>query len=364
MVEDLVKSLKNKDTKKDQLDLYISCLAKLLPKPAVPTTPVIPVKTAIPALVYLGDFCELLKNDPSLLSEMDALLMPNASVKGSIESTKRILKKWGDNKKPGFQTLEKLFIRFSTTLFDKEFLQEMMTMLTQRLEAESIKFGDSYEKPSITENIANGNEAESLEQLPKKVSCEKWVKTITELAYVYTDLFKSSPAVLKQMVYLMTLKLPYVVHHFLHAFAIMGRFKPLIQTHSDIVQVNFKLMFSLIHKTDFICFKELAPICKKYAQTGTPKQAKRAVQCICVNSQQPLQLQNNNNDMREDVVQELVESLSENLNPASKQYRTTIVVLGHIAFNQPDKYNTQIKNIISRKIVKVWLWNIFFFSRH
>lgn len=79
-----------------------------------------------------------------------------------------------------------------------------------------------------------------------------------------------------------------------------------------------------------------------------------------MNSQQTLQLQNNNNDVREvDVIQELVESLNDDLNPASKHYRTAIVVLGHIAFNQPDKYNTQIKNIISRKIVKVSLKTIF-----
>ena len=45
--------------------------------------------------------------------------------------------------------------------------------------------------------------------------------------------------------------------------------------------------------------------------------------------------------------------IKENLNgEKNRQYLTAIVALGHLAFHLPDKFPVQIKNLVSRKIVK------------
>lgn len=46
----------------------------------------------------------------------------------------------------------------------------------------------------------------------------------------------------------------------------------------------------------------------------------------------------------------LLQKVKENLNPASSNYRTAIVALGHIAYNLPERYPIHIKNLVSRKV--------------
>lgn len=84
----------------------------------------------------------------------------------------------------------------------------------------------------------------------------------------------------------------------------------------------------------------LAPICKSLAQTGTPKQAKGAIHCIFKNMP----------NLHETLFPEILTCVKSNLCPESPYYRTAIVTLGHIAFNVPERYKVQIKNIVSRKV--------------
>lgn len=84
----------------------------------------------------------------------------------------------------------------------------------------------------------------------------------------------------------------------------------------------------------------LAPICKRMAETGTPKQAKGAIRCIFVNMP----------DLHDTLFPQILEAAKTNLTPDSHCYRTAIVTLGHIAYNVPEKCKVQIKNIISRKV--------------
>lgn len=86
---------------------------------------------------------------------------------------------------------------------------------------------------------------------------------------------------------------------------------------------------------------ELAPICRQFAETGTPKQAKGAIRCIYVNMP----------DLHDTLFPFILETIKQNLNSESQHYRTAIVSLGHIAFNVPDKCKVQIKNIVSRKVI-------------
>lgn len=49
----------------------------------------------------------------------------------------------------------------------------------------------------------------------------------------------------------------------------------------------------------------------------------------------------------------MLDIVKENLDPSKGEaYHTAIVALGHIAFHLPDKFPIQIKNLVSRKIVK------------
>lgn len=84
----------------------------------------------------------------------------------------------------------------------------------------------------------------------------------------------------------------------------------------------------------------LAPICKDFACTGTPKQVKGAIHCIHKNMP----------PLHDDIFAQILESVKENLVPESPHYRTAIVALGHIAFTFPEKYKVPIKNIVSRKV--------------
>lgn len=85
---------------------------------------------------------------------------------------------------------------------------------------------------------------------------------------------------------------------------------------------------------------QLAPICKEFAETGTPKQAKGAIRCIYVNLP----------DLHSTLFPSILETIKENLCPESPYYRTAIVTLGHIAYNVPELCKVQIKNIVSRKV--------------
>lgn len=84
----------------------------------------------------------------------------------------------------------------------------------------------------------------------------------------------------------------------------------------------------------------LAPICINFAQSGTSKQAKGAIHCIYKNMP----------DLHETIFPTILESVKNNLTPDSPHYRTAIVTLGHIAYNIPERYKVQIKNIVSRKV--------------
>lgn len=86
--------------------------------------------------------------------------------------------------------------------------------------------------------------------------------------------------------------------------------------------------------------EQLAPVCKELAQTGTPKQAKGAIHCIYKNMPA----------LHENLFPNVLETVKNNLVPESPHYRTAIVTLGHIAYNVPDLYKVQIKNIVSRKV--------------
>lgn len=108
----------------------------------------------------------------------------------------------------------------------------------------------------------------------------------------------------------------------------VGKYRPLEVQFSDIVS-------------------QLIPICERLATEGTTKQAKHAMRCLHVNV-----------TSQEQVFTRILDSLKDNLVLSSPNCRTSIVTLGHMALLLPDRFMVQIKNIVSRRIVKELLLKV------
>lgn len=161
--------------------------------------------------------------------------------------------------------------------------------------------------------------------LPAETAGQRGLKMLSVLSYVFSAHFQHN-SILRHMVALLSFDEEYVAPFILQSFTYIGRFRPLHESHQDIVD-------------------ELAPICKELAVNGTPKQAKNAIRCLYVNI-------NVQDERPIPVFSEILECFKTTMMPDHPSYRTAIVSLGHIAYNLPQQYLIQIKNIISRKIVK------------
>ena len=113
----------------------------------------------------------------------------------------------------------------------------------------------------------------------------------------------------------------------LQIFTFIGKKTPLHEDFSDILE-------------------HLVPICKSFIRGGTSKQAKQAVKCLYINT----------SSTDESIFAEVLEIVTNNLNEGfaarGEAYKTAIVALGHVAFHLPDKFPVQVKNRVSRNIVK------------
>lgn len=130
--------------------------------------------------------------------------------------------------------------------------------------------------------------------------------------------------ILTQLVNLLEVEDEMVGPLVLSIFTFLGKYKPLCDVAPEIMDL-------------------MVPICKNFAETGTPKQAKQAIRCLFVNM----------TNIHDTIFPEIIERIKSTLTPTSEYYRTSIVTLGHIAYNLPDKYHVQIKNMVSRKVSQI-----------
>lgn len=172
------------------------------------------------------------------------------------------------------------------------------------------------------------NRAEKSEQIhiPQNVLGERGFKLISVLAYVFAAHFQRE-SILRHMISLLSYEEEYVAPNILKAFTYLGRYKPIADSSPGVLA-------------------ELAAVCKEFAMIGTPKQAKHAIRCMFINTQTDVLKK------EFDIFSHLIESFKITLCPDHVHYRTAIVALGHIAYNLPLKYQIQLKNLISSKIVK------------
>uniref|UniRef100_A0A182WRD3 Sister chromatid cohesion protein PDS5 n=1 Tax=Anopheles quadriannulatus TaxID=34691 RepID=A0A182WRD3_ANOQN len=292
-------------------EMNVKCtnIAKQLPDP-------------VKAQELLLKFSVQMRKDPKLIVEMETILKRDVSCKECADTMAIVLKKLGQPIMTNtyYNTVKMLLERIASVMVDKQSIGVLIEL--------------------IQECMNGGKEVIEEVSLPTDSAGERGLKLLTVLAYVFSAHFQHDE-ILRHMIGLLSFDEPYVAPYVLKAFTYLGRYKSLIESHPAIL-------------------KELAPLCKEFAIAGTPKQAKHAIRCMFVNTQtgnsaavDPLATGAPGSDLSAiDIFPDIVEGMKQTLHPQSEHYRTAIVTLGHIAYNLPDKFHVQIKNIISRKIVK------------
>lgn len=282
-------------TPKLQKDINMKCVAisKQLPEP-------------VKAQEFLMRFSSNMRKDTTLLTDMETILKRDVSCKECADTMAAVLKKLGQPIMTNlyYNTVKMLLERIASVMVDKISLEFLLGQIEDCMRG----------GPTIDEVC-----------LPHETAGQRGLKMLSVLSYVFSAHFQHT-SILQHMVGLLSFDDEYVAPFILQSFTYIGRYRPLYESHQDIVD-------------------ELAPICKELAINGTSKQAKHAIRCLYVNI-------NVQDERPIPVFTEILESFKTTMVPDHPSYRTAIVSLGHIAYNLPQQYLIQIKNIISRKIVK------------
>ncbi|CAD7088985.1 unnamed protein product [Hermetia illucens] len=297
MVSDWIKLHRSKDiTSKIQKEMNTKCvmISKQLPDP-------------IKAQEFLNKFSTNMKKDPALLRGMETILKRDVSCKECADTMSCVLKKLGNPIMTNlyYNTVKMLLERIASVMVDQSSIEILVGLI---------------------EECIQGGRVVNEVGLPPESAGERGLKLLSVLAYVFSAHFQHE-TILRHMIALLSFDVDYAAPYILKAFTYLGRYKPLIDSQPEVLQ-------------------EIAPICKEFAISGTPKQAKHAVRCMFVNTQS-----SERSDVC-DIFPDIVESFKHTLNNENENYRTAIVCLGHIAYNMPERFMTQIKNLISRRIVK------------
>ncbi|RZF48923.1 hypothetical protein LSTR_LSTR003303 [Laodelphax striatellus] len=279
------------DEIKKEMSSKLVAISKFLPEP-------------IKSQQFLAKFSTNLYYDQDLWLGMESILRPDVNCKDCAESISFILKKLGQPIMTNlyFDTLKMLMERISSVMIDHLALKELIK--------------------GVECCLQGGNLIEEIDLHPNTAG-EKGLKLLNLLSSIFSPHFFREEIITKLMSFLEhddENVAPYV----LSIFRILGgKHKPIGEEFPEIAN-------------------QLAPICKKFAEAGTPKQAKQAIRCIFANFPK----------LHDSIFGEILEKMKENLSCESQYYRTAIVALGHIAYTLPLKYTAHIKNIVSRKIVK------------
>lgn len=261
---------------------------------------------------FLTKFSNNLRKDANLLRDMETILRGDVSCKECADTMALVLKKLGQPIMTNlyYNTVKMLLERIASVMVDKTSIEILVGLI---------------------EDCMNGGTVIEEVSLPPESAGERGLKLLSILAYVFSAHFQHD-SILRHMIGLLSFEEEFVAPYILKALTYLGRYKPLIECHAEFLA-------------------ELAPLCKELTLSGTPKQAKHAIRCMYVNTQASSE-DESNLAANLDIFPDVVEAFKVTLDPNHENYRTAIVTLGHIAYNMPNKFTVQIKNTISRKIVK------------
>ncbi|GAB0090696.1 pds5 [Sergentomyia squamirostris] len=274
----------------------------------------------VKAQEFLTKFSAHMRSDLQLVRAMETILKRDVTCKECADTMATVLRKLGQPIMSNlyYNTIKMLLERIASVMVDKASIEILVGLI---------------------EDCMHGGEAVCKEVgLPEESAGERGLKLLSVLAYVFSAHFQHT-SILNHMISLLGSDHDYAAPYILKAFTYLGRYKPLVDSHPAEL-------------------RNLIPICKEFAISGTPKQAKHAVRCLYVNMTPSTANNGGTDQVGEnseigDVFAEIIECLKYNLSPEQgKKYRTAIVCLGHIAYNIPDRFHVPIKNIISRRIVK------------
>lgn len=280
----------NKTANNSELMTKIHQISRYLPDP-------------MKVLEFLQKFSTHMKQDSALLQGMETIVQPNVSCKECADTITMVLKKLGQPVMTNlyYNTIKMLLERVSSVLIDEEAIRILI-----RYVKDCLNGGNIIDEIGLNPNNAG----------------EKGLRLLVILSFVFGPHFLHDD-ILLQLVELVNMDDEMIGPLVLSIFTFLGKYKPLCDAAPNIMEI-------------------MSPICKNFALTGTPKQAKQAIRCLFVNM----------TNIHDTIFPEIIERIKLTLTPTSEYYRTSIVTLGHIAYNLPDKYHIQIKNMVSRKIVK------------
>ncbi len=277
-----------------------------------------------------------MRKDKNILKDMETILRRDVDTKTCTEAMSSILKKLGTPIMTNtyYNTVKVLLSRIASVMIDRENIEVLIKLIQEQLDL-AIN-GEKFD--SVSDDKLCNALLENLNLKPKETSA-KGLNLLTVLIYLFPAHFLNE-SVLRSMMSLLDVELDFVAASIFKAMTHLGRFKPLIESHPEVIE-------------------DLAPKCKHFAVNGTPKQAKHAIRCLFVNSNSPLiEKEEQESNLKrikkkiDDIFQEIVDETNKNLTVTCEHYRTAIVAFGHIAYNLPERFSISLKNIVSRKIVK------------
>ncbi|XP_063845776.1 sister chromatid cohesion protein PDS5 homolog B-B-like isoform X2 [Scylla paramamosain] len=273
-----------------EVGVRLNQLTKYLPDP-------------LKVIEFLKKFSQHLSTDSQLLSLMETIVSPDVSCKDSVDAVTQILKKLGQPVMTNlyYNTIKMMLERVSCVMVDHVAIRVLLSLVEGALEAD----------PSVLDSL----------NLTADIATEKGLKLLFVLSFVYPAHFLHEDII--ERLHNLLERSSTISPSVLSVITYIGKYKPIGEVFPSLAAV-------------------LIPICQKFAERGTPKQAKHAVRCLHTNCTAE----------SEDVFEKILEKIKEQLSFNSPHFRTSIVSLGHIAYHMPEKFLVPIKNIVSRKVVR------------
>lgn len=261
------------------------------------------------SLEFIRKFSLHMVSNSEVLKLVDKYCDPYVTCKESVDCMTIILRHLGNPVMSNLylNTVKKLLERASSVIIDADAVWALLQLVQ-----DALKGGHVIEELGLDPDTAG----------------EKGLRLLLSLTYTFPAHF-SNKNTIRDILNCLENKQEYVAPIVLATISFIGKFKPISEVFPDLHSV-------------------VRQICQEYIKTGTPKEAKHAIRCLYSNTK----------DNIEEVFSPILEIIKENLNgEKNKHYLTGIVALGHLAFYIPDKFKAQIKNLISRKIVKDLMMN-------
>ncbi|XP_055904486.1 sister chromatid cohesion protein PDS5 homolog B-A [Eupeodes corollae] len=301
-VSDWVKLHHQKDVSpklQKDLNTRLTAITKLLPDP-------------LKASEFLTRFSLNMRKDPVLLRCMETILKRDVSCKECADTMSTLLKKLGNPIMTNlyYNTVKMLLERIASVMVDRESIGILV---------------------GLVENCMQGGEMIEEVGIRREEAGIRGLKLLTVLSYIFSAHFLNK-STMRHMIALMSYEVEYAAPLILKAFTHLGRYKPLCDVDSTVLN-------------------EMVPICREFALSGTTKQAKHAVRCIFINTQTTAS-EPDQPPIVHPMFTQIIDVLKSTFGPNCENYGTKVVCLGHIAYNMPSAFQTQIKNMIARRVVK------------